>query len=157
MTRLVAALLVVAALGGCGGSKQAQTTTGGKPPLYAYLTDVRVQAAAVRFDFRSPPRQVVARYVPRASVVGCGSGLPLALRGSAFVVVSFQPAMTAVITDGKVVPTYEGANRLRGTGPVLELVKSCDFEADVSWAIGLERRLPLHVSQDGSSVTVRFG
>jgi hypothetical protein len=40
---------------------------------------------------------------------------------------------------------------------VLGAAKSCDFEADLGWAIGLERRLPFHVSQDGAEVTVSFG
>jgi hypothetical protein len=32
-----------------------------------------------------------------------------------------------------------------------------DFEADLGWAIGLARRLPVDVSRHGSTVTVRFG
>jgi hypothetical protein len=40
---------------------------------------------------------------------------------------------------------------------VLETVKTSDFEADLAWAIGLERRLPLRVEQNGATVTVSFG
>jgi hypothetical protein len=40
---------------------------------------------------------------------------------------------------------------------VLEVAKTCDFEADVGWAVGLSRRLPFDVSRDGSTVTISFG
>jgi hypothetical protein len=40
---------------------------------------------------------------------------------------------------------------------VLETAKTSDFEADLAWAIGLVRRLPLRVAQDGATVTVTFG
>jgi hypothetical protein len=53
--------------------------------------------------------------------------------------------------------TYTGPRRIAGPGPVLETAKTSDFEADLAWAIGLERRLPLRVAQDGATVTVSFG
>jgi hypothetical protein len=40
---------------------------------------------------------------------------------------------------------------------VLEVAKTADFEADLAWAIGLERRLAVHVVQDGPTITVDFG
>jgi hypothetical protein len=40
---------------------------------------------------------------------------------------------------------------------VLETAKTSDFEADLAWAIGLERRLPMRVAHDGTSVTINFG
>jgi hypothetical protein len=150
MRRLAVGLLLAAALAGCGGSKR---TT---PPEYAYLTAVHVTGSSVRFEFESEPAQVRARYEPRSQLSECGSGRSVPLHGAAFVVVHFQPAASAEIKGEKVVPTYTGPKRLPGPGPVLEVVKTCDFEADLGWAIGVERRLPLHVSQDGSTVTVSF-
>jgi hypothetical protein len=80
------------------------------------------------------------------------------LKGGAYAVVHFVPAQTASIAgDGTVTPTYRGPPRLPGTGPVLEVAKLCDFEADVGWAIGVTRRLPLDVSTDGGTVTITFG
>jgi hypothetical protein len=149
--RLAAGLVLVVAAAGCGGSKQAET------PSNAYLTGVSIGGSSIRFEFKSAPRQVRARYEPRSHLAECGSGQPIRLRGGAFVVVHFQPAASAAIDGEQVVPTYTGPKRLRGPGPVLEAAKSCDFEADLGWAIGVERRLPLDVSQSGSSVTVSFG
>jgi hypothetical protein len=39
---------------------------------------------------------------------------------------------------------------------VLETAKTSDFEADLAWAIGLERRLPFRVVRHGTTVTIRF-
>ena len=136
--RWAAVLVLLAAAAGCGG--------GGKTePGVALLTDVRTKGDSVTFDFRG-------------DLVECGSGAPVALRGGAYAVVHFTPAQTASIADdGKVTPTYTGPRRLPGTGPVLEVAKLCDFEADVGWAIGVQRRLPLDVSTDGGTVTISFG
>jgi hypothetical protein len=40
---------------------------------------------------------------------------------------------------------------------VQELVKIGDFEAQLDWAIGLDRRHPVSVKRDGTTVTVAFG
>ena len=151
MRRFPAALLFVLALAGCGGSGGRDT------PEFAYLTDVRVDGTSVRFDFKSRPQLVSMGYVQAAQLRECGSGKPVELQGSVFVVVRFQPAATAEIHGEKVVPTYPGPNRLSGTGPVLEAAKTCDFEADLGWALGLEQKLPLQLVRDGSSVTVSAG
>jgi hypothetical protein len=148
----VAVLAVAALAAGCGGSTSEPET-----PTTAYLTGVTVGASSVRFDFEGAPLAVRARFEPRANVAECGSGMPIELAGRASAVVHFTPAASAKIEGEKVVPTYTGPKRLHGPGPVLELARSCDFEADLAWAIGLERRLTPHVSRDGSTVTVTFG
>jgi hypothetical protein len=152
MRRLAAGLLLVVALGGCGGSKHASS-----PPQNAYLTRVHVSGSSVSFAFKSAPDRVRARYEPRSQLSECGSGRRVPLRGGAFAVVHFEPAASAEIHGEQVVPTYTGPRRLPGPGPVLEAVKTCDFEADLGWAIGIERRLPLAVTQDGTTVTITFG
>jgi hypothetical protein len=143
-------LLLTALAAGCGGGKKAS-------PEYALLTGVRAHGDSVVFTFASAPRDVKTRYVPRGSLVECGSGAPVALQGTTVVAVHFLPAMTARIEGDTVTPTYTGPKRLEAPGPVLEVVKTCDFEADVGWAVGLSRRLPLDVSRDGSTVTIAFG
>ena len=151
--RLVALPLVLAALlAGCGGASSGHTD---EEPQTAHLNDVTVGATSVRFQFDRAPGDVRARY--EREPAECGSGRQVRLRGSASAVVHFTPALSARIDGEKVVPTYTGPTRLPGPGPVLEVVKSCDFESDLGWAIGVERRLELHVSRDGSSVTVSFG
>jgi hypothetical protein len=151
MRRFPAALLLALVLAGCGGSD------GRNAPEFAYLTGVHVDGTSVRFDFESRPQLVSMGYAQASQLRECGSGKPVELRGKAFVVVHFQPAATAELHGEKVVPTYTGPKRLRGTGPVLEASKSCDFEADLGWAIGLARKLPLRLVRDGSSVTVSAG
>jgi hypothetical protein len=152
MRLLALGLLVVLAAAGCGGSANDAAT-----PEFAYLTRVRIEGAAVKFDFKSRPQVVSTGYAQPAQLSECGSGRPVRLRGSAFVVVHFRPAATAEIDGEDVVPTYTGPKRLSGAGPVLETAKSCDFEADVGWAIGLEQRLPIHLAQHGATITVSFG
>ena len=77
------------------------------------------------------------------------------MKGTAFVTVKVQPGYGYDFVNAK--PTYTGPKRISGPGPVLETAKTCDFEADLGWAIGVERRLPLTVAQDGDTVTVGFG
>ena len=148
MRRLALLLVLVAA--GCGGAKQAAE------PKIALLTDVRVSGTSVDFAFRSPPQTVRAVYRPRSALAECGSGRRVAVAGKAYLVVHFTPAATADIRGDEVIPTYTGPTRVEGTGPVLEAVKVCDFEAEVAWAIGLERRSPFHVGRDGAAVSLRI-
>jgi hypothetical protein len=136
---------------GCGGSKHAAA------PTNALLTGVQVSGKSVTFDFTSAPSTVKAAYQPKTRIVESGSGAPVALKGTAYVVIHFAPAASADVQGEKVIPTYTGPKRLSGPGPVLETVKTSDFEADLAWAIGLERRLAMRVAQDGSTVTVSFG
>jgi hypothetical protein len=151
MRRLPAALALALVLAGCGGSDDRNA------PEYAYLTGVRVDGTTVRFDFKSRPQVVSMGYAQASQLRECGSGKPVRLQGRAFVMVHFRPAATAEIHGEKVVPTYTGPKHLSGTGPVLEAAKSCDFEADLGWALGLERKLPLQLVRDGSTVTVSVG
>jgi hypothetical protein len=149
-----AVLVAIAAFAaGCGGSSA--TTTTGEPEI-ALLTDVRVAADSVEFEFRGDPQEVLARYVGRDKLLECGSGAAVPLKGDAFMLVNIRPARTADIEGEQVVPTYTGPKRIAGPGPVLEVVKVCDFESDVGWAIGLEHRIDRDVSTDDGTVRVTF-
>jgi hypothetical protein len=134
------AVLLAIGLGatGCGGKQSTAPTT-------AILTDVRARADSISFDFRTAPFKVTASY-HRGSPAQCGSGARVRLAGRAALVVHFTPAMTSGVE-----------RRIRvGGGPVLELAKFCDFEADVGWAIGLNRRRPFHMSRQGATVSIAF-
>jgi hypothetical protein len=144
-------LAVLALLAGCGGSTKTSSE-----PTTALLTDVQVDRAKVTFEFKSAPQHVRASYVPRSELAESGSGKPVHLKGTAYLMIHFTPAATAEATASTVTFSYTGPRRIKGTGPVLEVAKTSDFEADLGWAIGLERRLRSHVSQHDSSVTVSF-
>jgi hypothetical protein len=152
MGKPAAALATLALLAGCGGSKHASS-----PPATALLTSVHVGSARVNFEFRSAPGEVRISYVPRSQLVESGSGRPVPLKGAAYLMIHFTPAATAEATADGVTLSYTGPRRIEGPGPVLELAKTSDFEADLGFAIGLEHRLRPHVSRDGASVTVSFG
>jgi hypothetical protein len=151
MRRVALVVGTAALLAGCGGGSKSS-----EGPETAYLTDVRVTGDEVSFDFKSAPLEVKARYQVRSQLRECGSGRPVRVKGAVFAVVHFTPAASAEIKGEDVVPTYTGPRRLSGPGPVLETAKMCDFEADLGWAVGIAKKLPLHVSQDGSTVTVSF-
>jgi hypothetical protein len=152
MRFLAAGLLVVALVAACGHSSSKNDE-----PQIAHLSTIDVSGDSLKFAFDSAPSQARGRYVPKTQIAECGSGMDVPLKGSAFFVVHFVPAASARIEGENVVKTYKGPNRLSGPGPILELARICDFESDLAWAIGLERRLQPHVSQDGSTVTVTFG
>ncbi len=151
MRPVALAVAAAALIAGCGGSKHEAA------PTNALLTGVHVGSKSVTFDFKSAPTAVKAAYQPKARIVESGSGAPVPLKGKAYVVIHFVPAASADIQGEQAIPTYTGPKRLSGPGPVLETAKTSDFEADLAWAIGLERRLPLRVAQGGTTVTVSFG
>ena len=151
MRRSAALVVVALVVAGCGGSKHAGA------PTTALLTGVRAGGTEVTFTFRSAPQHVTTAYTKKSQVAEAGSGRPVAIGAPAVVVVHFTPAATGEATGTGVKLSYDGPRRLAGTGPVRDVVKISDFEADVGWALGLDRRLPVHVSRDGSTVTVSFG
>ncbi len=103
----------------------------------ALLTGVRVGAQdrgdRVVFEFEGtalPPGKV--EYVD--SVAQCGSGEPVQVKGDAILLVSFTQA-AAHDDQGK--STFDEL-KVDGTGQVVqEIVRVCDFEGHLSWAIGV--------------------
>src|SRR5262245_27727616 len=75
-----------------------------------------------------------------------GSGNPVDVAGSAFVVVRMEPASGFDLNTGEGELVYKGPKRLPGTGVVKEVVRTGDFEAVLSWAVGLEGNMPFRVS-----------
>jgi hypothetical protein len=139
--RLAVLLAIGLGAAGCGGSDSKQITV----PTTAILTDVRAHSDSIAFDFRSAPLKIRAGY-HRGSPAQCGSGARVRLAGKAALVVHFTPAMTSGV-----------ARRIHvGAGPVLELAKFCDFEADVGWAIGVDKRRPFQVVRQGATVLIDF-
>lgn len=74
--------------------------------------------------------------------VACGSGKRVSLAGEAVLVVRLQPARAH---DDAGQPTVQ-ERRQKPAFPVLkEMALTCDYEGQVQWALGLERRVPFRV------------
>ncbi|SDG33801.1 hypothetical protein SAMN05216553_107218 [Lentzea fradiae] len=100
---------------------------------YAQLTGVRTGHHAgfdrVVFDLSGEPVPDSVQVVP--AVENCGSGKPISAPGVEFVEVRLQPA------DGH---SYAGSRRFAtGLPTAVSVVFTCDFEADLSIAIGVGR------------------
>ena len=128
----------------------------------AHLSAVRVErhdgADRVVLDFtdRVPGYTVGYRPLPaRADASGFEIPLPGA---AAMLQIALNPATAAGWAGGEV--TYAGPSRLRSsqTAVVTEVAAAGDFEAVLTWVVGLDRVLPFRVSAlDGPArLTVEF-
>ena len=115
--------------------------------IIALLLGIQVRTTTVTFQFRSAPHAVRAAYDLR-TLRECGSGRSVPLRGKVHLVVHFTPAQTAL--------SFAKQRRLGGNGPFLEFAKVCDFESDLAWAIGLDRRRAYRIERHGTRITVRL-
>jgi hypothetical protein len=83
-----------------------------------------------------------------------GSGSIVQVKGNAFVVVRMEPASGFDLTTGEGVMVYKGPRRIDGAGAgtsvVREVVRTGDFEAVLSWAVGLEDRVDFRVRTTAS-------
>jgi hypothetical protein len=79
-----------------------------------------------------------------------GSGAPVVVAGNAFIVVRLAPAYGYDFETG--VQTYNGAHRIAATDAnhVTEVVETGDFEAVVTWIIGLDTKRPFTVEATGA-------
>jgi hypothetical protein len=112
----------------------------------ALLTAVDVQDLGtvdrVTFHFRSEPGDPLpeifrAEYISRP-VVQNPSGLEIAVAGDAILQIVMSNASGVDLTVDPAVETYTGPTRIPADLPsVIELVETGDFEAVLSWAIGL--------------------
>jgi hypothetical protein len=79
-----------------------------------------------------------------------GSGNPVNVDGNAFVVVRMEPASGFDLNTGEGELVYKGPKRIDGASAgasvVKEVVRTGDFEAVLSWAIGLQSKVPFLVT-----------
>jgi hypothetical protein len=128
-----------------GAQDPVEGTVGGGGDSVATLRDVRTgqhegfDRIVFEFEGGSPGYRV--EYVDGA--VGCGSGEPVDLEGSAFLQVRFTLAQ-AHDEAGKA--TIDATELAPGFVTILEAVQTCDFEADVTWVLGLSQRLDFRVT-----------
>jgi hypothetical protein len=110
------------------------------PPPIAIVQHVTARPRKLVFTLDRRPQTIRVNWVPASKLHDCASDRAYRLPGRSFAVVHLFPAQSA-----------------RRMGPFSNAVKICDFESDVAWAIGLDRKRTPHVSRDGSTVTVTFG
>jgi hypothetical protein len=182
-TRLAIASICAAAgfLTGCGGGTKPSSATDCNPPKgagavgatvhpseAALLTAVRVESDAcvdrVAFAFEGDgaafPGYRVSYLPAGTALVEDGSGAHVALDGSAYLVVRFEPAATADLSGPELVRTYTGPKRIaapENAHSLREVVKSGDFEAVLTWVIGLDDRRPFAVTRSADGIVVTIG
>ena len=130
-----------------------------------YLTDVSLDSGectdTVVFDFeeQEPGPGFEVSYQPASSAkIEDGSGNPVAIDGGAFLVVRLTPAMTAKIDGEEVTKTYTGPRRLPEdpSSGVRDVVKTGDFEALVTWVIGVDKKWPFTTNATDSQLVVEI-
>jgi hypothetical protein len=152
------------------GSTTTTTETGGIDPLEGAGTEPVVGEASgsvtallervavgrhegfdrVVFEFRNAVPGYRVEYVD-PPLREDGSGNVVEVDGSAFVVVRMEPAsgFDLSVPEGELV--YKGPRRMSGsdagTSVVRELVRTGDFEAVLTWAIGLSDRVDFRVTR----------
>jgi hypothetical protein len=116
----------------------------------------------VVFEFRDELPGYRIEYV-EGPLTEDGSGNPVTLEGSAYLVVRMEPAsgFDLSVPEGELV--YTGPRRLSGSDAgaetVREVVRTGDFEAVLTWAIGVNGRTPFRVLtlERPSRLVIDFG
>jgi hypothetical protein len=138
-----------------------------KPSETMLLTGVRVDsevcADRVIFDFRDANGEepgYSVEYKPAAEAQtedASGNHIPIA--GSAFLVVRFEPAATADLSGDTLERTYTGPRTITPAGMhwVRQVSKTGDFEAVLTWAIGLSSQREFKVTSAPSRLTIELG
>ncbi|GAA3990442.1 hypothetical protein GCM10022247_06500 [Allokutzneria multivorans] len=122
------------------------------PEGAAVLSSVRVGSHPghdrIVFEFNGTPPTYDHSFVDR--VTQDGSGAPVPLQGKAFLQLTLHGATTDnsfQVTDPARALRYDGPRRLTpALAVVQEVAQAGDFEADLSFGIGLNRRTPPRVS-----------
>ena len=112
----------------------------------AVLADVRAAAHEgydrVVFEFEATRPAVHVEYVDRP-VRACGSGEAVELPGDGWLLVRFSGAR-AHTEAGEA--TVDPATRDLGLPTALRLVRTCDFEGEVSWVVAVSSPEPVRVT-----------
>jgi hypothetical protein len=122
----------------------------------ALLTAVVVEDDSVTFTFRDELPGYEVQYVS-PPITEDASGEEIAVGGSAYLHVRMEPASGVDLSSADFEETYTGPDRVPGDGsPIVEAVKSGDFEAVLSWVVGLDTQRAFRVEIDGTSLRVLF-
>ncbi|MDQ1519083.1 MAG: hypothetical protein QOI55_156, partial [Actinomycetota bacterium] len=137
-----------------GGSVLRQTSP--MPSDVMLSTAVKVTTTSctdtVQFDFDSGAPEAPGYTVEyrKGPFVADPSGKPLAVAGSAFLVVRLEPATGFDFVKNR--QSYTGPDRIpvRGGAYTTELVRTGDFESVTTWVIGLRVEMPFTVQSAGA-------
>jgi hypothetical protein len=132
-----------------------------------FLTDVEVEIedcverVTFRFKESEPGPGYDASYQPAdVATKQDGSGKPIAIDGENFLVVRMFPAMTAEIEGEDVMQTYTGPSSIPAPAEaqmIREVAKTGDFEAQVTWVIGLDNEHPFTATASNDELVVEIG
>jgi hypothetical protein len=152
-------------LPGASTERKERTESASVPTIF--LTDVQVEAPEcsdrVAFTFRDDASALpgyTVSYEPESTAkTEDASGRRIEVAGTAFLVVRMMNVVTAEISGDKVTPTYTGPRRITTdeTRFVREVVKTGDFEAVVTWVIGLDGKRPFTAAPSGAQLVVDVG
>ena len=131
-----------------------------------YLTDVEVdiEDCVERVTFKFEPSErgpgYDVSYQPaEVAKIQDGSGKRLEIAGDDFLVVRLFPAMTAKIEGEDVEPTYDGPRSISAPADakmLREVALTGDFEAQVTWAIGLDNKHPFTATATDDELVVEI-
>lgn len=91
-----------------------------------------------------------ARWLDQAPV-RCGSGQPVEVQGAAVLLLTLQPARAHDDAGAMTAGTTSLAPAL---AQGLHLVQTCDYEGEVSWAVGAQARTALRLQADAGAVVL---
>jgi hypothetical protein len=131
-----------------------------------YLTDVEVEIedcverVAFKFEESEPGPGYDVSYQPEnMAKTQDGSGDRVPVSGADFLVVRMFPAMTAEIDGEDVEPTYEGPKSIPApieARMIREVAQTGDFEAQVTWVIGLDNEHPFTATASDDELVVEI-
>jgi hypothetical protein len=119
----------------------------------ALLTDVRTgrhegfDRITFEFEEGSGRPDHVVQYV-EPPILDDPVGEPVDVAGSAFLSINMTPASSADLSGAELRITYPGPARVpgNGTAELLEAVRTSDFEAVLTWVVGLADRVDFRVT-----------
>lgn len=148
----------------CTFSGAADAAKGGGGAPTRLLTDVRVGGHGCfdRVTFELKPRKGEAdgpvawkAAYQSPPITEDGSGRPVQVKGSAFLVVTMSAAGADLTAEGAP-DTYTGPTSIEAadTTRIQQVRRTGDFEAVLTWVIGLDKKRPFHVTTEGGPARV---
>jgi hypothetical protein len=149
---------------GASVSKKVSPVLQDRPTMYLTDLEVEVEDCAERVTFKFEPSDPGPGYdvsYQPAEVAQSqdGSGKTLEIAGEAFLVVRMFPAMTAKIEGEDVEPTYDGPRSIPAPTDakmLREVAMTGDFEAQVTWVIGLDEKRPFTATASDDELVVEI-